>query len=346
MDIEKYAIEYLKSGLSVNTHVGCGLGCKYCVLTTGVTDFPNKSICVNSPQQIIEKLNDPLTMFVNGLTPIYVNNRTDPFLPNVEDSTYELLSLFAAYHIISPIIVISKLTPDERFRDLASNLNILYFYTYSGLTGIDYNSDCEINKRSLELIQKHVPLENRFHYFRPVIPGYNDSEAAISSIMMTIKGVFRLTVSGGIRLNNENSKRFGVLEYDKNHKLFSNNVWSIIKKRAQILQIPVVRHTSCAVAVFMNRTNNLHYFDKQNHCIGSTCVCYELCKKNHILNNDIIDEFLKRIPSIKYHWNGKERLKFDSPVSQEIIAFLKSTFGVRCIADEIILSPSERQITK
>lgn len=266
MEIKKYAIEYLKSGLSVNTHIGCGLGCQYCVLSTGITGFPNKSVSVNSPKQIMEKLNDSQTMFVNGLTPIYVNNRTDPFLPNVTESTYELLALFAAHRITSPIIVISKLTPDERFRDLASVLNILYFYTYSGLTGIDYNSDDNINKRSLELIQKYVPFENRFHYFRPIIPGYNDSVASINNILMTVNGLFRLTVSGGIRLNIENSKRFSVFEYDKNHKLFSNSVWSIIKKQSQILQLSVVKHTSCAIAIFMNQSNNLHYFNKQGHC--------------------------------------------------------------------------------
>lgn len=346
MELDSYSIEFLKSGLSVNTHVGCGLGCKYCVLTTGVTGFPNKSIYINSPQHIIERLNNSQTLFVNGLTPIYVNNRTDPFLPNVKASTYEVLGLFIEHHIISPIIVISKLPPDERFHDLASRLNILYFYTYSGLTGIDYNSDCSINERSLEIIVKNVPFKNRFHYFRPVIPGYNDSEDAVCGVMKTIKGIFRLTVSGGIRLNNENSKRFGVLEYDKNHKLFTNNVWSMINERAKLFQIPVVRHTSCAIAIFMNRTNNLHYIDKEAHCIGSTCACYELCKQKSILNIDVIDEHLKSIPNIKYRWTENEILKFDSPVSQEIIAFLKSTFGVNCIAEEIILSASESQITK
>lgn len=346
MEIEQYAIEYLKSGLSVNTHVGCGLGCKYCVLTTGVTGFPNKSVYVNSPQHIIEKLNNPQTLFVNGLTPIYVNNRTDPFLPNVKESTYEVLKLFIAHHITSPIIVISKLAPDERFHGIASMLNILYFYTYSGLVGIDYNSDCSINERSLEIIDKYIPFENRFHYFRPVIPGYNDSEDAICGVMKTIKGLFRLTVSGGIRLNNENSKRFGVIEYEKNHKLFTNNLWSIIYEQAKNLRIPVVRHTSCAIAIFMNRTNNLHYIDKEKHCIGSTCACYELCKQKSIINTDMIDKLLMSIPSIKYYWAENETLKFESPVSQEIIAFLKSTYGVKCIADEIILSASESQITK
>jgi len=346
MELDSYSIEYLKSGLSVNTHVGCGLGCKYCVLTTGVSGFPNKSVYVNSPQLIIEKLNNPQTLFVNGLTPIYVNNRTDPFLPNVKECTYEVLEQFIAHHITSPIIVISKLTPDERFRELASMLNILYFYTYSGLTGIDYNSDCSINERSLELIAKHVPHENRFHYFRPVIPGYNDDKKTISSVLKTIKGIFRQTVSGGIRLNNENSKRFGVLEYDKNHKLFTNTVWSSINEQANLLQVPVVRHTSCAIAIFMNQANNLHYFNKPDHCIGSACGCYELCKQKRTLNNNIIDDFLKRIPNIEYHWTDNECLRFDSPVSQEIIAFLKTTFGVRCIAEEIILSASESQITK
>lgn len=346
MDIETLAIEYLKSGLSVNTHIGCGLGCTYCVLSTGVNDFPNKSVYVNSPKKIIEKLNDPMTMFVNGLTPIYVNNRTDPFLPNVADSTYELLNLLVSYCITSPIIIISKLTPDGRFRDLTSALNILYFYTYSGLTGIDYNSDDKINKKSLELILKNVPLENRFHYFRPVIPAYNDGEAAINNILGNVKGIFRLTVSGGIRLNIENSKRFGVFEYDKNHKFFSDNVWSIILQQSQTLQLSVVRHTSCAIAIFMNRPNNFHYFNKHDHCIGSSCKCYELCKQERMPDRASIDAFLSKRPAIKYYWDDNMSLLVKSPISQEVLAFLKSTYGIHCVANEIILSPSESQITK
>lgn len=346
MGIEQYAIEYLKSGLSVNTHIGCGLGCKYCVLSTGIYGFPNNALQVNSPRNIVNWLNNPLTMFANGLTPIYINNRTDPFLPDVIESTYELLDLMVHYNIVSPIILISKLAPDKRFNCYTSKLNILYFYTYSGLTGIDYNSDDQINQATIKEIIENVSYNNRFHYFRPVIPGFNDSVDTVHAILKKVKGIFRLTVSGGIRLNIENSKLFNVSKFDKNHKLFSDNVWSIIIQQAKEMDHPVVRHTSCAIAIFMNNHNNLRYYCKQGHCVGSLCVCYEHCKNGNIVDFASIEAFLAQHPMIKYNWDNDSNLLIESPISQELLAFIRSTYGARCIASEILLSPSERQITK
>lgn len=141
MDITNYSIEYLKSGLSVNTHVGCGLGCSYCILTTSINQFPHHPICINSAKTIYEQITSNNSLFVNGLTPVYVNNRTDPFLPSVIEQTYEVLKLFSIHKISSPIILISKLAPDYRFAEYCQRLNILFFYTYSGLTGLDYNSN-------------------------------------------------------------------------------------------------------------------------------------------------------------------------------------------------------------
>lgn len=346
MNFNPLSIEYLKSGLSVNTHIGCGLGCKYCVLSTGIKGFPNKPILINSPKTIIENLNSPRTLFVNGITPIYINNRTDPLLSEVAESTYELLDLMAQHYITSPITIISKLTPDNRFSDFASELNILYFYTYSGLTGIDYNSSDQIYEKSIETIRKNVPFKNRFHYFRPVIPNYNDSEEKIKNVLRKVKGDYRLTVAGGIRVNNENSKVFKISEYNKNHKLFSDAVWSSIIQHSKELQVSSVRHTSCAISIFMNRSNNLRYFDKHDHCIGLKCKSYELCKKERIPDIVTANAFLDRYTNIRYSWDADNTLVIETQISQEVIAFLRTTFGINCKAEEIILSPSEIQLAK
>lgn len=346
MDVVNYSIEYLKSGLSVNTHVGCGLGCSYCILTTSIDQFPHHPVCINSAKDIYERISANNSLFVDGLTPIYINNRTDPFLPTVMESTYEVLELFSRHNISSPIILISKLAPDQRFRKYCQDLNILFFYTYSGLTGLDYNSDDNINKRNLADILKNVPFKNRYHYLRPLIPGYNDSPSKIESILKLMGSKFRATVAGGIRVNNDNAETFGIAEYDKHHKLLAHTAWEMMSEIARRRDLIVLRHTSCAISVHMEMPNKLRYFNNPYHCAMEKCTNFKHCAHRYTFNKSLIEHLIEQRTSAHFIWNGDAELVFTDPVEQELIAFLKSTFGLSAKANRIILSPSEQHITK
>lgn len=346
MEIENYSFEYLKSGLSVNTHVGCGLGCSYCILTTSIDQFPHYPVCINSAKDIYERMTSNDSLFVDGLTPIYINNRTDPFLPAVIESTYEVLEIFARNNISSPIILISKLAPDARFRKYCHDLRILYFYTYSGLTGLDYNSQDNINRKNLAEIQHNVPLENRYHYLRPIIPGYNDSFSKIESILELVGSKFRATVAGGIRVNNENAEVFGIVGYDKHHKLLPRTAWEMVSEIARRQDHIVIRHTSCAISLHMEASNKLRYFNDEHHCAMNRCPNFEHCAHRCTVNKPLVEQLIRRKSSAQFIWNGEAEIVFSDPAEQELIAFLKSTFGLSVKAPQMILSPSEQHITK
>lgn len=346
MDITNYSIEYLKSGLSVNTHVGCGLGCSYCILTTSINQFPHHPICINSAKTIYEQITSNNSLFVNGLTPVYVNNRTDPFLPSVIEQTYEVLKLFSIHKISSPIILISKLAPDYRFAEYCQRLNILFFYTYSELTGLDYNSNNNINGKNLASISENVPFKNRYHYLRPLIPGYNDSISKIDSILELMGNKFRATVAGGIRINNDNAETFGIAKYDRQHKLFPHATWAMVLNIAKKRSLTVLRHTSCAIAVHMEAPNKLLYFNNPHHCVMQSCANYEHCAHRYAINRTLIEQLIQQNTSSHFAWNEDSEIIFAEPVEQELIAFLKSTYGLSVKAPQIILSPSEQYITK
>jgi DNA repair photolyase len=85
-------IEHLKSGLSISSHSGCSLSCAYCLLHTGKND-DNYVQFVEGADAIINRLKEPQSLFLNGMTPLFINNRTDPFLPEVEKYTFQILDM-------------------------------------------------------------------------------------------------------------------------------------------------------------------------------------------------------------------------------------------------------------
>jgi DNA repair photolyase len=131
MNKEPFSIEYLKSALSINTHVGCALGCQYCIVdelgANGIEE-------ILTPERAIERLTGS-RFFIPGKTPVTLNNRSDPLLPKVRESTFGMLALLNERGYTNPKIIISKLTPTEREVELLDDSigNNFFFITYSNL---------------------------------------------------------------------------------------------------------------------------------------------------------------------------------------------------------------------
>lgn len=336
--MKQLAYEFLKSGLSINTHIGCSLQCAYCVLDN-IDNFPQAPKVVEKPENLITQIESG-SLFIEDLTPIYVNNRTDPFLPGVIDDTYEVLKLLKDKLIKSPIILITKLAPDDRISKLFNDLNLIIIYTYTNLKGIDYNSNIAINKRNIEKILYCVPEKNRFHYYRPIIPGFNDdSESFIEALEET--GVyFDTTIIGGVRTLNNNLFLQNHLHYNKAHKFLEESIFQKFSIIAQKYNVNIVRHTSCAVAIFMNYSNKLGYFGNEKHC-NSLCKNYSICRKKYYYTDEDLKRFIKCLTEAKYEIK-KGHIKFLSPISQEIVALLRVSLGISVKANEILLSYSEK----
>lgn len=349
--LQELMVEHLKSGLSLNTHFGCPLKCKYCILSNidGHSGKPN--MCA-TPQKLIDIVTSTNFLCDNNLTPLYINNRTDPFLPEVQESTYALLELLLENGFKSPILIITKLAPDERILSYIDSLNILFFYTYSGLpVGMDYNSNSTINRNNLEAVYKYIPKDKRFLYYRPVIPGLNDNADVFEAVIEKIGVNFNTVIIGGIRVldNNKNYlndlSKLNLASIDKNHKYLEENFFNSAKEICRKHDLNIVRHTSCAIACYLNERNRLGYYNKLNHC-NEKCKNFVICskkaydKKKNFKNSKII-EVLERETLGQYEIE-EDKIIINCTISQQIVSFIRSTYGVDVSAKEIEPCPSEK----
>ena len=338
------SIEHLKSGLSINTHIGCPLGCKYCVLDS-LESFPKSPVYIKSAKDLVDSLYSGGVVYLPNLTPLYVNNRTDPFLPSVIDSTYDVLSELENRNCASPILLITKMSPDSRITHFCNRLNLLIFYSFANLPGWDYNSDPQILKNNLRKLVEYIPRKNLFHYYRPIIPRVNDHYDSLVQVMEEVGRFFRATCFGGIRITRCNQDLIGITKYDKKHKYLQDNVNQTIKSLSSNTDTIVFRHTSCVISYFMGRRNPFGYFNNETHCFGKQCVNYHLCNCDiSYLDIGILENSIQKITNTSFSVNNK-RIVFDGPVSQEAIACIRNAFGLDIVANQIILCPSEQMIT-
>ncbi len=338
-------IEHLKSGLSISTHVGCPMGCEYCVLSV-MNHFSKKPELSECPEVIVKKIVEGKCLFANGKTPLIINNRTDPLLPTISDYTLRLLELLAENHISSPVIIISKFAPGEYLRSYFDRMNLMYIYSYSG-----YKKDFNYDKLNADIAQIDdiVPHKSRFHYLRPIIPGFNDDINVLYEIIKRFMECdFYGSIMAGFRVNKDNK---GLLQqsikYNTQHKLLSNEIYQLIIDRLQVKKeaYQIFRHTSCGISTFMHASNRLNYFDRTGHC-NIKCANRNICKSNKGISPYKIKGFMEEyLPKLR-NWEYMENeIHIYESVSQEEIAFIRNALGIIVYATDVRLSESERAIT-
>ncbi|MGA5375959.1 radical SAM protein [Streptomyces griseoincarnatus] len=176
-------IEYRKSGLSLNHVVGCPLDCGYCVRHL----FGNFEM--KTPRALMSD-EDAVSMLVGHpyfrphKTPIQVFNRaTDPMLPVVKPHTFEVLRLLDEQGLTNHVLVIT------RWRVSADDCAVLNSFKHLRLTvlvthsGIDHPDIEPVNSAyaadSLRLLYDHAENYRTILYWRPIVPGLNDSDEHI-----------------------------------------------------------------------------------------------------------------------------------------------------------------------
>lgn len=337
-------IEHLKSGLSLSTHVGCAMSCSYCVLS-GLDDFQDGPVEVCEPEQLITRLLSGRELFKNGKTPLILNNRTDPLLHQVVPYTVRLLDLMEVHRITSPILLISKFAPGDELRPYFRKLPLMYIYSYSNLP-TDFNYGCL--DEDLKQIEKVVPKGQRYHYFRPIIPGRNDDLDGIVDCIRKFQTYdFSGSIMTGLRLTEQNQRLLmDTVKYDTQHKFMKEGMYSaVLRSLADTgMEYMVYRHTSCAIASFLHTCCSLGYYGKPEHCYVG-CInaknCSGMQRQNaQNLLNELTDKFGTAFDA---HFED-EILVINSSVTQEQTAFIKNAFGIRVLAKHVVLSPSERRI--
>ncbi|WP_280267929.1 radical SAM protein [Nocardia wallacei] len=176
-------IEYRKSGLSLNWIVGCPLDCGYCVRHL----FDNFAMKVPRALMDDEEAAALLTghrYFRPHITPIQLLNRaTDPMLPRVKHHTLNMLKLLDAHRLTNHVLVITRwrIEPEDcAVLNSITNLKVTVLVTHSGIDDPRIEPvDSAVAARSLVTAFEHADQYRVVLYWRPIVPGLNDSDAHI-----------------------------------------------------------------------------------------------------------------------------------------------------------------------
>lgn len=346
----EFAIEYLKSALSVNTHIGCSLGCEYCI----VNELGIKGVKrVYTPKKAVDLLLEN-RLFIPEKTPITLNNRSDPLLNGVRESTFEIMYILNKKRIENPRIIISKLPlEDEEVDQLDKSLGKNYFFvTYSNLPFPLEKVSHDEQKKSLEQLVKRKRF-HAIHYWRPLINGLNDSEFCLNEVFNEVHSICEGSVISGIRLNkNIASKltnlgaKLSLWDGDTKHKYLPKEIIEkILKiKNETKRDYPLYKHTSCAICALEEIPDyNFHFIDKK--CLPD-CLNSERCVvANQPNETDITDLFVKLGINNKWRYS-KNCIQVFEDLSEEEKSCLSHSLNYPVLVDSLNKSPSEAEIRK
>ncbi|MDI5974056.1 radical SAM protein [Streptomyces sp. SL13] len=268
-------IEYRKSGLSLNHVIGCPLDCGYCVRHL----FDNFELKTPRALMSDEKAVALLTghrYFRPHRTPVQLFNRaTDPMLPVVKPHTFNVLRLLDEQGLTNHVLVITRwrVTPaDCEVLNSFRNIKLTVLVTHSDIDhpGIE-PVDSAIAAASLKTLHEHAKRYRTVLYWRPIVPGLNDSDEHIQRALelsrhahaTVFTGLFfrdeiaRYYADHGLPLPYEDTARRKIMPEESEQRVLtafrrpadSEAPWG-----------PLFRKTSCAVAYAHGEADyNGHY---------------------------------------------------------------------------------------
>ncbi|WP_329388670.1 radical SAM protein [Streptomyces sp. NBC_01716] len=176
-------IEYRKSGLSLNWIVGCSLECGYCVRHL-FDNFEMKAPrrLMSDEEAVTRLVGHPY--FRAHKTPVQLLNRaTDPMLPIVKPHVFNVLRALDERGLTNHVLIIT------RWRVTPEDCAVLNSFTHPRLTVLVTHSniadpaiepvDSTIAARSLRTLYEHAERYRTVLYWRPIVPGLNNSAADI-----------------------------------------------------------------------------------------------------------------------------------------------------------------------
>lgn len=282
-------VEYRKSGLSLNHIVGCPLDCSYCVRHL-FGNFEQRT-----PQALMTD-EEAFRQFVSHrffqphITPIQLFNRaTDPMLPDVKGHTHNLLRLLDEARLTNNVLVITRwrVTPEdcERFNSL-TNIKLTVLVTYSGIEDPKIEPiKSSIAANSLRTLFKHAQRYRTLLYWRPIVPGLNDSEEHIARAAQLAKHAHATVFSGlfyrqeiaqyyqsqGIPEPYTSTARRKLLPLDEEQRLLS-------MYQAHAPSTPIFRKTSCGVAYAHQQPDYNGHFGITELCDTCPSAQYATCQ--------------------------------------------------------------------
>jgi DNA repair photolyase len=172
-------VDYRKSGLSLNHIVGCPLDCAYCVRHLfGNFEMKRPHLMMSDAEAVDLLVSHQL--FRADLTPIQLLNRaTDPFLPGVKPHLFEVLRRLDAKGLHNHVLIITRWRVSPEDCDLMNsfvNIRLTLLFTYSGISDTRIEPvDSQVAATSLRIAHERASRYRTVLYWRPLIPGFNDS---------------------------------------------------------------------------------------------------------------------------------------------------------------------------
>lgn len=351
---EEYTLEYLKSFISLNTVIGCPVGCVYCFLSP-------MGWVPNQPQQAIEasKLIENLRLsryFIPHQTPLSINNRTDTFLnDSTRQGTFSVLEELDKAEYKNPVLITSKLRiapKDIEQLNQFKNVNIFILITYSEMPYEMEPTKPYNQLASLESLQK--AKVNIIHLWRPLIQGYNTDSQQLETVLKNVAGKAHCSIVSGLRMNDfilgEFAKKGLSYPYDKLYpvnKYSPSDVVAVIKQlRDEIApEHKMFRHTSCAISWKLGISDYNAHWTKASNCMFECPNAHRCTAKQPPTNSDIAP-LLKHLEIDAPFSVQNDHVWIDGKITQEDRSFLRHLLGFKVLAKEMVMSPSEHIIAE
>jgi DNA repair photolyase len=252
-------IEYRKSGLSVNWIVGCPLDCGYCVRHLFDNfDMKVPRALMREPEAFDLLVTHPY--FQPHVTPIQLLNRaTDPMLAAVKPHTLDMLGRLDAHGLTNHVLVITRwrVEPEDcAVLNSFNNIKVTLLVTHSGITDPRIEPvDSSIAAASLKTAYKRAQQYRVVLYWRPIVPGLNDSDEHLDQAF-ELSHHAHATVFTGLFFKAQIREYFRAhnlpepYETGSRRKVFPERLERRIlaAARSRHAGSPLFRKTSCAVA--------------------------------------------------------------------------------------------------
>ncbi|MRG27782.1 hypothetical protein [Laceyella tengchongensis] len=346
-----FTIEYLKTSISINSFVGCYLGCEYCILYS--LEFPSKPLKIMDEEDAVMQLLAH-KYFTFGLTPISINNKSDPLLKEVKDSTFKIMKVLERERVTNPIYLISKLELTDEDIDFLDSLklNVYVFYSFSGLGNHLEKVSTRYQEYRIKKLS-HARNIKKIHYWRPLIVGENDDETTIRHMLEVVSSVFDVSIVSGLRVNEKVKKAFDRLNisvpfnnYTIKHKYVEKEVFERVRQiRDEICpDYPLFRHTSCLTSYWAGTPDFNHHDRKKINCTIFNCPNQSVCATRKKPSTDLIDKLLSRIGKENEYEIREDHVMFKGVMSQEDLSFLNLNMGFKALSEKKAPTASESVI--
>jgi DNA repair photolyase len=254
-------VGYRKSGLSLNHIIGCPLDCGYCVRHFwGNFEVKVPHLLCSTEQAIEQLITHPAFRPHTTLVQLF-NKATDPFLPAVKPHLFQVLDALDRRGYTNHTLVITRFhvsDADMRRLEQLKHLRVTLLFTYSGITDprVEPIAKSETTIRSIRTAAAHRRRTGVVLYWRPLVPGWNDSPETMAHVLDVGRDVDALVFTGYYHKeqNADYLRGLGVtVPYDDSYarrKVMPDDLDArvIAAWRASGTTTPLFRKTSCGVA--------------------------------------------------------------------------------------------------